>query len=430
MSKEPITRAKIIRTFSNFFIATICGLAFGFTVQGMILSVAKDSIIGERDFVVFWATGTQLAHHASPYDPVDLLRTERGAGMPAVYSVMYMRNMPFALPLVYPLGFLGLQPASVLWSALLISALALSVYLLWIMHGRSKSIRHWLGYSFGPALISVIMGQSTLFALLGLVLFLRWHRARPFFAGLSLWLCMLKPHLFLPFGVVLLAWIVVSKSYKMLLGLAVALAASIWVTSIIDPMAWVQYAQMARRSGVQSEFIPCMSVVLRVWISKGAVWLQYLPSLLACVWALRYFWTRRNTWDWVKHNGSLLMIVSLLSAPYSWIYDACIVIPALLYGAYVARSRSVVIVLAFLSSLVEVALAGNIYKQSAIHMWTIWSAPAWFCLVSRCLHSSRQVDLRVVVFEGHEVVQSLLGNQEPCCDSDVLDEGTESARVQ
>jgi hypothetical protein len=36
-----------------------------------------------------------------------------------------------------------------------------------------------------------------------------------------------------------------------------------------------------------------------------------------------------------------------------------------------------VIALAFLSALTEAALLGNLVRPSAIHMWTIWSAPAW-----------------------------------------------------
>jgi hypothetical protein len=85
---------------------------------------------------------------------------------------------------------------------------------------------NYLGYSFAPALVCLIVGQTSLFALLGLVLFLRLHRTRPFLAGVSLWLCALKPHLFLAFGVVLLAWIIVSRCYRILLGAASAMAAA------------------------------------------------------------------------------------------------------------------------------------------------------------------------------------------------------------
>jgi len=50
--------------------------------------------------------------------------------------------------------------------------------------------------------------------------------------------------------------------------------------------------------------------------------------LLGSVWALTYFWPRRQAWDWEKY-GNLLVLVSLVAAPYSWIYDGGLAIPAL-----------------------------------------------------------------------------------------------------
>jgi hypothetical protein len=287
-----------------------------------------------------------------------------------------MRNPPWALPLVYPLGFLSLRVGWVLWALFLLACLVVSVHLLWIIYGRPSNRRYLLGYSFGPALICLIYGQTTLFALLGLVLFLRLHRTRPFLAGISLWLCVLKPHLFLPFCVVLVAWVLVSKSYKLLAGAAVAMAASCAITFAIDPLAWIQYSQFVRLSGIEWEYIPCLSFLLRLWLSPHSIWLQYLPAALGCAWAMFYFWPRRHTWDWMKH-GSPLMLVSILVAPYSWIYDQGLVIPALLQGAFSARFRSLLIALAFLSALVEIALFRSLSHYKDLIYWTYWTAPAW-----------------------------------------------------
>jgi len=334
------------------------------------------SIIGSRDFTVYWATGQQLAHHANPYDGSALLRIERAAGLPVWSGTMFMRNPPLMLSLVFPLGFLNLYAASTLWSLLQIVCLVVSVHLLYLMHGCPKNRRQLLGYFFGPALICLINGQSTLMALLGLVLFLRFYRTRPFTAGMCLWLCALKPHLFLPFGIVLLTWIFVSRSYRLLAGLGVAVVASCAITYGIDPKAWVQYSQMVQTSGIERSNIPCLSYIVRNWISPHSMWVQFLPVTLGCVWALGYFWPRRKTWNWMTH-GSLLMLVSILVAPYSWVFDHVLVIPALLHGAYVTQSRDRLAALAFLSALVEVALFCNIWKPSAVYLWTLWTAPAW-----------------------------------------------------
>jgi len=104
--------------------------------------------------------------------------------------------------------------------------------------------------------------------------------------------------------------------------------------------------------------------------------LQFLLVVLGTVWALCYFWPRRCAWEWTIHGGPL-MLVSLLAAPYSWVYDQCLAIPALLQGAFLTRSRNLLIALAFLSALVEVALFRSISHPQALYLWTYWTAPAW-----------------------------------------------------
>lgn len=375
-----------LRTLAKFFLATLCGLAFGFTVCVLLLSMVSDNILGSRDFVSRWATGQLMAHHANPYDGDALLRVERAAGFPVQYGVMYMLNPPWTLPLVYPLGFLGLRIASILWNLLQLACLIASVRMLWVLHGRPRNRRALLGYSFAPALICLIMGQVTLLALLGLVLFLRWHRAYPFLAGAALWLCMLKPHLFLPFGVVLLAWIVVSRSYRLLLGAVASVVLTSAIAWFLVPMEWSQYLRVLRSPGSQWELVPCLSILLRVWISKGTAGLQYLPTALGCIWALAYYWPRRANWDWMK-DGSLLMLVSILVTPYSWLYDQALAIPALLQGAYATRSRAMLAALAFLSALIEIALLAIVWKPSTLYLWTLWSAPAWLIWYLVASHS-------------------------------------------
>ncbi len=370
------TRQKILGAIITLPFVTVCGLAFGFTAGMLCFALLLPQAPSTRDFIFFWATGQQLAHHANPYDAVATTQLERAAGLPPNLNPGVMRNPPWALPLVYPLGFLSLRVGWMLWALLLLACFVVSVRLLWIIYGRPRNRRDLLGYSFGPALICLLYGQTSLFALLGLVLFLRLHRTRPFIAGISLWLCALKPHLFLPFGIVLVAWVLVSRSYKLLAGAATAMVASCAVTFAIDPLAWIQYSQFVRSSGIEREYIPCLSYLLRDWLSPHSIWLQYLPAAVGCVWALSYFRPRRHAWDWMK-NGSPLMLVSILVAPYSWIYDQGLVIPALLQGAFLTRSRNLLIALAFLSALVEIALFRSLSHSKDLVYWTYWSAPAW-----------------------------------------------------
>jgi hypothetical protein len=250
------------------------------------------------------------------------------------------------------------------------------------MHGRPANQLHWLGLSFGPALLCLLMGQTSLFPLLGFVLFLRLHRTRPFLAGVSLWLCMIKPHLFLTFGVVLLVWIVVTRSYKVLAGTVVALAASCALVYCVDPMAFSQYMQMIRTVGVEAEFIPCLSIAMRFWISEKTTWIQYVAPGIACSWALIYYWRRRHAWDWLKEGG-MLMVVSIFAAPYCFLYDQGLVIPGLLQGAYLTRSRTLLVILALSSIVVEGELISAVKIHSAQFLWTAATWLVWYLLAVR-----------------------------------------------
>jgi hypothetical protein len=120
------------------------------------------------------------------------------------------------------------------------------------LHGCPPNRIHWLGFAFTPALICITIGQTSLLALLGLVLFLRFHRCHPFSAGAALWLCALKPHLFLPFAAALLAWIVVSRSYRLLAGAATALALTSAAAFLVDPTAWPDYIRLMRSAAIGS----------------------------------------------------------------------------------------------------------------------------------------------------------------------------------
>lgn len=365
--------------FADYSIAAVTGLALTFTMLLLFAIPASANLVGTRDFVSYWATGRQLVNHANPYDRGALQKIEHSAGL-FPNGVLLMRNPPWALPLVYPLGFLNARVASVFWTLILIACLVSSVRCIRILHGTPPDLTHWLALSFSPALLCLIMGQTSIFALLGFVLFLRYHRARPFEAGFSLWLCALKPQLFLPFIVVLLAWILVSRSYKIVAGSASAIAISSALAYLIAPSAWRDYLHLMRSPSVQTEFVPCLSDAIRFTIRPQAVWIQYAPAALCCLWALVYFWRRRVSWNWTE-NSSSLMLASLLTAPYCWFYDQSLAIPAIMHGAYATRLRWMITILALLITLVDVEMC----KVKVLSPLYLWNIPVWFAwyLVAR-----------------------------------------------
>jgi hypothetical protein len=385
---------------ADISIALLAGLVLGITALFLCAEPLAQKMAGSRDFVAYYATGRQLVQHADPYDAAAIGRIEHAAGLPGD-GVLLMRNPPWGLPLAYPLGFLGVRIASIVWSLILVGCLLTTVHLIRKMYDSPPNHLHWLALSFTPALICLTMGQTSLFGLLGLILFLRYHRTSPVGAGAALWLCMIKPHLFLPFVAVLAVWIVVTRSYRLLGGAVLAMTASVLLTWFIDPSAFAHYNALMRSAGVVEEFVPCLSDSLRFLVNRQAVWLQYVPAALACLWALYYFWRRRHNWNWIE-NGGVLMLVSLAAAPYAFPYDQSLAMPAVLHGVYTTRKRALLVILSSLLALVGVEAA----FVRIISPYYLWTAPAWLIwyLVARAFSDRRAVSVPIERPSAHAAV--------------------------
>lgn len=361
-----------LRAAIEFVVVAICTLAFAASALGILAAMIGPNSAGTHDFVEYWASGQLLAQHANPYDAEALRQLERSAGFPPGAPTLFMGNPPTALLLVLPLGFVGPGAGEWLWLlAQLISFIA-SVQMV-----RAslcpKSQVHLVAYAFAPVMSCLLTGQIAVFLLLGLALFLRWRERRPLLAGASLWLCLLKPHLFVPFGVVLLIWVVLTRSYKILAGTAVAVIMSSAVATAMNPHVWSQYRQMMAEQRIDRLELPCPSIWLRQTLYPHTIWVQCLPIVCGCLWTAAYYWKRRSGWDWMRH-GAVLILVSVLVAPYSWFMDQTVLLPALLYGAFATQSRALIAILALISAGIEIAALRGMGLASPLFLWT---APVW-----------------------------------------------------
>jgi hypothetical protein len=380
------------KDFAEASTGIVIGLGLTFVLIAIFVVPLAGNLVGTRDFAEYWASGQQLVHHANPYDPIAISALEHSAGC-TPETVIVMLNPPWTLPLVYPLGFFGFRSAGVLWNLLLLACILISVHLLRLLHGSPPNRVHWLALAFTPLILALAMGQLSILVLFGSILFLRFHQRRPFLSGAALWLCALKPHLFLPFAAVLVAWIVVSRSYRLLAGFVFALALSSAVAFCIDPAAWPEYSRIMHTPGLKDQLIPCIADAFHHWLDPQASWLRFLPAAAASVWALIYYWRRRSSWSWTA-NGSLLILVSLMVAPYGWFYDQACALPAILHGAYVTRSRNSLAALALLIFLADIQLCGVASVSPLTSPLWLWTAPAWLAwfLVARASAAKQPAD--------------------------------------
>ena len=261
----------------------------------------------------------------------------------------------------------------------LIASLLISIWIIWVLNGRPDSGYHFGGYLFAPTVACLLLGQIGTFLLLGVALFLYFCERRPTLAGLALLPCVWKPHLFLPFFLVLFLWSVSNREIRILASFLASAAVSAAVTLYLDTQVWMQYSRMlARTSATLHGYVPTLSVTLRFLVNPHAVWLQYIPEAATCAWAVWYFWTRRSRWDWMV-QGSWVLLVSAACAPYAWFTDEAILLPAVLFGVYQAASggRTLwpIAVVAF-AALVEVCAFGHI--ASTHYLWTVPAWVGWF----------------------------------------------------
>ncbi len=384
-AEAPEGNAPVGSTVMRRLLAAVAALCLAAIGIGMLFFIASKNNAGQRDFIEYWAAGQQLVHGSNPYDGAAILPLQQGAGlMRATPQVSF--SPPFTLFLALPLGFVGSNFGFVVWLLLIVASLVISVRLLWIMHGRPDSRLHLLGYCFAPVMICLMAGQLGIFFLLGITLFLYLYRTRPLLAGVALLPCALKPHLFMPFALALLLWVVSRKAYGILAGFFGALAASSLLTLCFDPRVWSEYSAMMKTSEVLDSWVPTLACTLRFLVDKPAVWIQFAPEAAACVWAVWYFWTRRAHWDWMD-QGMVVLLVGALCAPYAWFTDEAMLLPAVLGGVYRAEKdgRSlipfgVIAGIAVFEMMLNVPLSSSLY---------LWSTPAWLAWYLYATRSKR-----------------------------------------
>lgn len=362
---------KLVRGFAVAAI-TLAGIALVLAAYMIGLS---DKNAAERDFISYWSAGQLIAHRQNPYDVTAVRALELAAGRDASVPTLIMRNPPVAFFLVAPLGYAAPKAALIGWLLVLLGAMLLASFLIWRLNGKPDSLIHLFGFAFAPALACLMAGQFGIFLLLGALLFLPLYRNWPLAAGAGLLLCALKPHFFVPFGIALLLWSARDRrGYRVLAGFAAALAASCAFATWVDPHAWAQYAHFAQGGAALNDVVPTLGAELRRFIDPRAVWIQFVPESLACLWAVWYFITRRDRWNWMDH-GMVLLLVGAICTPYGFFTDEAMLLPAVLAGLYrQIPSRGAVWPLAVIAGA---ALAELMMHVPIVSPGYLWTPPAW-----------------------------------------------------
>ena len=121
-----------------------------------------------------------------------------------------------------------------------------------------------------------------------------------------------------------------------------------------------------------NEPLPTVSLLFLAAIDIHVIWLQFVPVLVATIWAVTYF--RRSNWSWTD-QGLLVLTVSVMVAPYAFVTDEAVVLPSILFALYVLRESSDH---SYPSSALCCLLWLKCLQEGVNSFWYVWTAPAWF----------------------------------------------------
>jgi hypothetical protein len=181
---------------------------------------------------------------------------------------------------------------------------------------------------FLPVWEAINWGQLSVLLLFSVSLFLYgMDKKKDSLAAVALVLMTVKPQLFLVLGIALVWTTVSEKRLGPVLRASCLFAALVLLTLIISPdsiSAWLAASSggssLQPTRGVYDWKPATLTTWLRILIpglSEKIIWL--LPTMVGSG-SLAYLLTKKTTILWARHMP-LILALSLLAAPYAWLYD-------------------------------------------------------------------------------------------------------------
>lgn len=345
-------------------------------VGGIVFMAAfmASNALPPQDLTQYWAAAHLV--RLNPYSLSFVTELEKSAGVAVIGSPLVLKNPPWAIPFILPLGLFSYRVAFALWTVFSVVIVAGCVRAVWQLRERSESLFSiLLPFVFGPTIVLLMLGQWTVLVLLGITGFLIMvERRRDWLAGSLLLLVMGKPHVSFLFLVAIALWTLRSRRWAILYSATISLTAASITMLIINPSIFTQFLERTKQ--VVDETVPYPNFGGMLYTVFGHHALALLPQAAGVVWLLFYWRSRRRHWDW-KTNGMLVLAVSVVSSYYSYPYDEILILPAMV-TAYLTGNKKI-----FLVGLVAVNLGYGVYLFQIAgsigfsYMFLWWTATGW-----------------------------------------------------
>jgi len=349
--------------------------------------VANQGVLAD-DFVEYWAAGRLNLSGGNPYSADQLLPLERAAGRKT--EVLMMWNPPWILALAMPLALFSYPISRLLWLILSIVMILTATNWTWTLLGGSNQKRWFatvIAFTFFPTIIVLRIGQIGPALLLGIVGFLRFeHKKRYWLAGAFAALLAIKPHLLYLVCISILVWSFARCRWAILGSGALILMSATLIAMLFNPHVITQYLSATVTDSPLVWMTPTFGSLLRWLIGFERKWLAFVPMVAGIFWLGLYGLWHRVDWRWADRMP-LLLLVSVVSAPFGWSFDQVVLLPALLQAMIrLFATCSERIVYGAIISYMAVNVAAFTINARFQDFWLIWLAPVlmiWCLLMQR-----------------------------------------------
>src|SRR5262245_54162646 len=297
-----------------------------------------------------------------------------------------MWNPPWTLGFLLPFGLLEYSASRWLWLILNFGLILFSTHSLWKRYVRweghawlATGVTLFLTTTFLPGPVVLRLRQIGPVILAGIAGFLALvHRKQYFNAGAVTLLIALKPHLLFLFWIVLLFWVLQTRKWSLVAGAAFALAFSVGLPLFFYGELIPGYLSLIAKESIFHHPSTTTGAFLRWLLGWDKVWLQLLPLGPGVLWAA-FFWRRHGrNWDWAARLP-LVLLVSVITTCYGWVFDQTVLYPALLQGVgWLVKAGQRPEWLASAVCYLLINFAGFVLISLGLNgVAYVWMAPAW-----------------------------------------------------
>ena len=159
----------------------------------------------------------------------------------------------------------------------------------------------------------------------------------------------------------------------------------------LRPGVFFEYGQSAFTHSILHFPTPTLGSCLRLAFGWQNRWLVYIPMAGGLLWFGLYWRKHQNHWNWSEHLP-VILLVSLLTSPYAWMFDHVVLLPALaaMVGMVLGSGSSRLAAMAGSTYWAINAIGAGMILLRTHPVAFVWTTPVWlagYLTLSRYHHT-------------------------------------------